>query len=116
MNGPPGKPYFDADGDESVQVMRTGSRYLYSLEASNIDAADAFIQLFDAVAADVTVGTTVPTLSFLVPAGDATLRGKMQESWTNGVEFLKGITYACTTTATGSTAGSTGLVINGVTS
>jgi hypothetical protein len=110
----PGRPFFDSDGDNTATAMKTSEGELYSLEVSNPNSSDAYIQLFDATASDVTVGTTTPSLSFLVPAGDGTLDGGMDKFWPNGVIFDTAITYACTTTATGSSDPSTGLVVNAV--
>ena len=101
------RPYFDADGDNSAQAAQARGGRLQSMEVSNPSRADAFIQLFDALTGDVTVGTTTPTLSFFVPRS-----GAMDKDFGVGIEFSIGIAYACTTTATGNTDPSTGLVIN----
>ena len=60
----------------------------------NLTAALNYVQVFNLPAADVTVGTTVPTLSLPLPAsGEATL-------YLGGLDF-DALTIACTTTATG---------------
>jgi hypothetical protein len=107
-----GKPFFDADADNSKQTMKASEGLLYFLEVSNPNTTDAYLQLFDADAADVTVGSTTPTLSFLIPGGDGTLDGAMDKFWPPGISFENAIIYACTTTATGSSDPSTGLVLN----
>lgn len=106
--------YFDSDGDNSAQTMKAGPGWLYMLEVSNPNTADAFIQLFDALAADVTVGTTTPKHSFLVTAAAASdRRGGIDRSWLPiGLGFETGITYACTTTPTGNGDPTTGLTVN----
>lgn len=104
--------FFDADGDSTVQTINSSSGFLILLEVQNMNLADAWIQIFDA--SSPTVGTTTPDFSFHVPGGDGI------EYWGSktiyfsfpGVVFETAIKYACTTTATGSTNPTTGLIIN----
>lgn len=103
---------FDADGDNTAQAIKTGAGRLYLLEVQNPTDADAYIQLFDAATGSVTVGSTTPKASFLVPAGDGTLDGAFGFSLPIGMHFGTAITYACTTTATGSGDPATGLIVN----
>jgi hypothetical protein len=103
---------FDSDGDNTAQAGNTAPVVLYGLEVSNPNAADAYIQLFDLATGSVTVGSTAPKLSFLVPGGDGTLDGGIDMLFSHGVDFATALTYACTTTATGNTDPSTGLVVN----
>ena len=100
--------HFDGDGDNTAQAVKAAPGRIYAMEVSNPNTANAFIQLFDALAANVTVGTTTPKQSYIVPAS-----GAMDKSFADSpLEFGVGITYACTTTATGSTDPTTGLVVN----
>jgi hypothetical protein len=78
-----------------------GGYYVY-----NPNASVAYIQVFDVASASVTLGTTAPDLVFGIPASSAA-----NLEITNGVNMGTAITLACTTTATGSTAPSTGLDI-----
>lgn len=73
----------------------------------NPNAAVAYVQFFDvASATTVTLGTTVPDITLGIPAtAGANLLG-------DGLTFSNGIKFACTTTATGLTAPSTGLDVN----
>lgn len=71
----------------------------------NPNASVAYVQVFDvATATTVTLGTTVPDMIIPIPAGSAA-----NMEIVNGVNMANGIKLACTTTATGSTAPSTGL-------
>lgn len=106
------KTLFDSDGDNSAQSVKTSGGRIHYIEVSNINAADAFLQLFDVAAASVTVGTTTPKQSFLVPKGDGTNRGGMDRVFNPPLEFQIAITYACTTTATGNGDPSVGLIVN----
>lgn len=103
---------FNADGDNTAQVITSEPGILWSLEVSNPNAEDAFFQLFDLATGDVTVGTTTPRLSLIVPAGDGTKSGAMDKTFIHGTEFNIAITYACTTTAIGNGDPTTGLVVN----
>ena len=104
---------FDGSGDNTAQAAKAVAGQLILLEVSNINIVDGYIQLFDAAAADVTVGTTTPKQSYIVPKGDGTNRGGMTATFApNGMDFQTAITYSCTTTATGGTALTTALVVN----
>ena len=107
------KTLFDSDGDNTAQAIKAGAGQLIMLEVSNINAADAFVQLFDLATGDVTVGTTTPRLSFLVPAGDGSVYGHMEKIFIAvPISFEVAITYACTLTPTGSGGPTTGLTFN----
>ena len=103
--------YFDSDGDNAAQTIKSSAGVLHFLEVSNANTVDAYIQLYDESGA-ITVGTTVPALSLLVPAGAGSLDGAMDKFWIPGMAFTNSIKYACTTTATGSGDPATGLVVN----
>ena len=104
-------PYFDSDGDNTVKTIKSSGGVLYFLEVSNTNSADAYIQLFDESGA-ITVGSTTPALSLVVPAGVGALDGAMDKFWAPGLAFDNSIKYACTTTATGNGDPSVGLVVN----
>lgn len=105
---------FDADGDNTAQQIKASAGKLYGLEVSNPNTVDAYIQLFDLATGSVTVGTTTPKQSYLVPGGDGINNGAMDKVFTIPVSFATAITYACTTTATGSGDPTTGLVVNAI--
>lgn len=103
---------FDADGDNTAQVCRADSGWIDYIHVINSNVADAYLQLFDVASASVTVGTTTPTLSFLVPAGDGVNAAAFEQHFSTPLRFRTAITYACTTTATGSGDPTTGLTVN----
>lgn len=104
---------FDADGDNVATACKTTPGTLISMEVTNINTSDAFVQFFDAATTGVTVGTTTPKFAIQVPAGDGTLRGGCDMTFgPEGIVFKTAITYACTTTANGAGDPSTGLVVN----
>jgi len=96
---------FDADADETAQVIKAGAGNLYKLTVDNADpAAKVYVQLFDLAAISVTVGTTTPKYVIPVPAG------AMYDSMDIiPMKFGTAITYAVTSTATG--AGAPGATI-----
>lgn len=80
----------------SASPARLGIVYCY-----NNTAAPAYLQIFDAAStASVTVGSTTPVLSLGIPTVQASGTGPALI----GVQFLKGIVVASTTSATGSTS------------
>jgi len=104
---------FDSDGDNTNQQIKASGGRLFGMEISNPNSVDAYLQLFDAASADITVGTTTPKQSYLIPAGDGTLDGAFDITFTpDWMHFHTAIFYACTTTATGNGDPSTGLVCN----
>lgn len=72
---------------------------------NNPNGSTIYVQVFDALSANVTVGTTTPTYVLAIPAS-----GTVTLELTCGVNHATGITVAATTTATGGTAPSTALV------
>ena len=95
----------DADIDNTAQACKTASGRLYGYHIQNPNAADAWLQLYDVAAAGVTVGTTTPKVSLVVPAS-----GAIEAFSVVPVEFETAITYSATTTAAGGTDPTTGLV------
>lgn len=95
---------------ESLAPLSGG--YLDFFEVQNPNTAQVFLQLFDALVASVSLGTTTPTLSLAVPAGTGVDDGMRSEIFPNPPNFRTGIVYAVTTTATGSTAPTTACKVN----
>ena len=104
--------YQAALGGTVVNIKAGGGR-LYAIELNSANAVSEFLQLFDALAANVTLGTTTPKLSLAIPKGiSATDVGIMDKSWEGGVQFNTAISAAVTTTNTGSTGAVTGVDAN----
>jgi len=100
--------FFDADADNSAQVLSASASKLYKLHVINSNTENAFIQLFNVAAGSVTVGTTTPNYVIFVPK-----QGGVIEDFSPGMSFATAITYACTTTATGNGDPTTGLTLSG---
>lgn len=54
--------------------IKDGQGKLYSLRVANPNAVDVYLHLYDALTADVNVGTTVPINTYTIIAGDGTYR------------------------------------------
>ena len=100
-------PSFDSSVTATVENLQTSPGYLDFFEVQNPNIVQVFLQLFDGAAASVTLGTTAPTMSLLVPPGDGNASGGRAEVLNHPPYFNKAISYAVTTTATGSTAPTT---------
>lgn len=106
--------YFDSDGDNTAQTINSSGGVLFKLEISHLNAAQSWIQLYDESGA-ITVGTTVAKLSFVIEKSDATeYKYREIDFGAYGLTFQTSIKYACTTTATGNTDPTAGLIINAV--
>lgn len=89
-----------------VQVRSGGGR-IHQYHFGNPNAAVTFVHIYNALAANVVVGTTVPLATYMV-AANAALDG----FWPNSLNYGTGITVAVTTTPTGTTAPSAGVLVN----
>ncbi len=96
-------------GATPVQIGAAGPHSLYHWHCANGVATAVYLQLFDAPAASVTLGTTPPKLSYPIPAS-----GYWEEHYAGEERpaFATAITVAVTTTPTGATAPATGAVCN----
>ena len=93
------KMYRNVDVDESEDEAVSRRCCVYFI---HIDATVNYLQLYDALATDVTVGTTTADLTFALPTqGDANGAGFVLQV-PSGIQFNKGLTVAATTTAGGS--------------
>jgi len=96
------KPYFLETGSSTAVLVKANLTWLHSMEVENPNTTQVYIQLFDAKAvSDVTVGTTTPDQTYVVPAGDGTDNGAKIKDYSDPLRFHKGLVFAVTTTATG---------------
>lgn len=85
------------DLDESEEEVKATAGQVFSISAFNRTAAPLYLKFYNATAANVTVGTTTPVLTFVVPANaDSDGAGFI---WNNEIGFAFGtaITVAVTT-------------------
>ncbi len=102
-----GTPYSNTALAEVKAVVVATPCLMFNLLCFNPDAATVtYVQFFDALTANVTVGTTVPTFVLPLPAKTgAPLALNCPRKFSNGV------VVACTSTATGAGAPATAAVV-----
>jgi hypothetical protein len=105
--------YFTNTVGATATAIKGSAGNLYTIEASNPNTSDAFLQLFDLAPGSVTLGVTAPKQSLLIPAGaGASNRGAADKVLTVPMEFDTQIVFAITTTPTGSTSPGTVCTLN----
>jgi hypothetical protein len=96
------------DIDETEEEIKGTAGQVFSISAFNRTAAPLYLKFYNATAANVTVGTTTPVLTFVVPGnGDSDGAGFI---WNNTIGFAFGtaITVACTTAVADNDTGAPG--------
>jgi len=85
------------DLDETEEEVKATAGIVYWVHAVNLSTADRFVKLYNAPAASVTVGTTVPVMT--IPLGYGSLDSSMASAVNLRIEadFDTGISIACTT-------------------
>jgi len=86
----------------------TGEGTLLGIQVCNNQAAAVFIQLFDALAANVTLATTNPDWEFSVPASTSTTTVALPPC---GLRLKNGLVAASTTTEKGLTGSAAGVQV-----
>jgi hypothetical protein len=103
----PAEKYQSRDLGTKVQVF-AGTGTLLGIQVCNNQAAVVFIQLFDALSANVTLATTNPDWEFSVPANTNTSFNPLPA---NGLKLRIGLTAASTTLEKGSVASAAGVQV-----
>lgn len=107
-SGIPVRPWFKKVVDNTVHQVAAGPAYIDRILWHNDDGAARFMQIFNKLAADVILATTVPNLVIQLGADSA-------ETFPFGdVLFGVGFSFAVTTTRDGSTTGTASDVMVGV--
>lgn len=101
-------PYYNPSlGNTKVEVLKGPCRIADQNVSAPGAAAMTWWLLYDALAANVTVGTTVPTLAIPIPDG-----GILDAERAKPVQFSNGLTMAASSSASGSGAPAANLVVN----
>lgn len=96
------------DLDETEEEVKATAGQVYWIHAMNLAAAPRFLKFYNATAATVVVGTTVPDLTFpLATQGDTNGAG-FTLAIPNGIAFGTAITIAATTGIADADAGAPG--------
>lgn len=91
-------PYFNLDCDETEDDIKTSAGKLFWVHAVNLASSKRYLKFYNATAANTTVGTTTPVLSFPIPTmGDTNGAGFTIHFGDVGVQFDTAICVAATT-------------------
>lgn len=91
----------------TVTAVKAGSGRVYGYHIQNPNETDAYLHFYNIASGSVTVGSSTRTRTLWIPAG-----GAIDTVFTVPISFSTAISIAATTTITGSTAPSTGLLVN----
>lgn len=105
--------FYDSDLDETKAQVKGSAGQIYWIHAINLDSTPIYLQIFDLASASVTVGTTTPSMQFVIPSqGDSNGAG-FNLAIPNGIAMGTGITVAATTDSEGSTGpGASEVIVN----
>lgn len=93
------------DLDETEEEVKGSAGTLYSIDAMNMTNAVLYLKIYDGTASSVTVGTTVPVLTYPLPTNGDTNGCGMVKNIPQGLAFASGITVAVTTGIADNNAG-----------
>ena len=85
------------DLDESEEEVKATAGQVFTIVAFNRTAAPVYLKFYNATAANVTVGTTTPVMTFVVPANADSDGAGFTHSTDIGYSFGTAITVAATT-------------------
>lgn len=85
------------DIDETEEEIKATAGQVYWIHAMNVSTGVRYLKFYNATAASVTVGTTTPVLTFVIPTQATTSGAGFVLSVPNGIAFSTAITVACTT-------------------
>ncbi len=97
LEGIVGTIYKNIDVDESEDQISATEGQIYWIHCINLSASVLYLKFYDATAANVTVGTTVPDLTFAIPTQGSTDGAGFTLPMGKGTAFDTAITVACTT-------------------
>lgn len=90
-DGPSYLTFADTDLDNTPELIKVSEGRLFGWYLSNTTASKIYVKLYEG-ASSPTVGTTVPKMTFQVPAN-----GSANAEFRGGISFSQGIYAACTT-------------------
>lgn len=89
--------YKNIDVDESEDQVQGSETYIVWLHVMNLSSSVRYLKLYNALATNVTVGTTVPDLTFPIPTTGDTNGAGFTVSIPNSLPFTTALTIAATT-------------------
>lgn len=103
------------DIDETEEEIKATAGQVYWIHAMNLATGVRYLKFYNATAANVTVGTTTPVLTFPLPTQGTANGAGFTLAIPNGIAFGTAITVACTTGVADNDTGAPGaneVVIN----
>ena len=101
-------PYKNIDVDESEDQIKGTAGQIYLIHCINLASSKRYLKFYNATAANVTVGTTVPDYTFPIPTTGDTNGAGFVLAIPNGIAFSTAITVAATTGLADNDAGAPG--------
>ena len=101
--------YKNIDVDESEDEIKGSAGQVYWIHCMNLKASVLYLKFYNATAANVIVGTTVPDLTFPIPTQGDTNGAGFVLAIPNGIAFNTAITVACTTGVADNDSGAPGI-------
>ena len=93
------------DLDETEEEIKATAGQVYGFHVFNMTAAPLFFKAYNATAATVVVGTTVPDITLPIPGNNDSDGGGFVATFPQGLAFGTAITIACTTGVADADAG-----------
>lgn len=106
-----GASMYSANVTTTAASVDASPGQIYWYYIGNTNSSACYLQVFDVASGSVTVGTTTPTLSLMIPASSSSVGGANSGTFV-GLAFSTAISIASTTTRTGSSACTNGLDVN----
>lgn len=100
-------PFRNTALSNTAVALKASGGNLYGVHIENSSAAKSYVHFYDVAQGSVTVGTTTPAISLVIPA-----QGAYDYNFSTPLTFATAITIAATTTATGGTAPASALLFN----
>lgn len=90
-------PYKNLDVDETEDEVKASAGQVYFIHAMNLANAKRYLKFYNDTAANVSVGTTTPVLTFTLPTQGDTNGAGFALNIPQGIAFSAAITIAATT-------------------
>jgi hypothetical protein len=100
--------YKNIDVDETEDQVKATAGQIYWINAINLASSVRYLKIYNATAASVVVGTTVPDLTFPLPTAGSANGAGFTLAIPNGIAFSTAITIAATTGVADNDSGAPG--------
>jgi len=110
-----GHSFYLNQDTNAVASVKASAGTIYWISCQSIDATPVYLNLYNVASGSVTLGTTTPSMQFIVPSqGDALGSGLVLNFGPLGIQFGTAITVAAATTYNGSTDPGANVVITNI--